>query len=150
MLTYAKCYLFSIERIGIKIRSKQTVPECKIVAHIQFVMMWTSTSSQRLCLFGGDWIEAGELFASLVCCEAPIDAGAGGVSILLPFGDLGFEEVAFADAAVEALTVQHADFNFDHVQPTGVLWRVVELQTVEDAMRLGGGERFIQSAWRMS
>jgi hypothetical protein len=54
----------------------------------------------------------------------------------LPFGDLGFEPVAFADAAIQTLPAQHADFDLDHVQPTGVLGRVMELQALKDAMRV--------------
>jgi hypothetical protein len=32
------------------------------------------------------------------------------------------------DAAVQALAAQHANLDFDHVQPTGVLWGKMELQ----------------------
>lgn len=32
------------------------------------------------------------------------------------------------EAAIEALAAQDADLDLDHVEPGGVLWRVVELQ----------------------
>ena len=40
------------------------------------------------------------------------------------------------DAAVEALPLEHADLDLDHVEPAGVLWRVVELDPPEQAARL--------------
>jgi hypothetical protein len=40
------------------------------------------------------------------------------------------------DAAVEALTAQDVDFDLDHVEPAGVLERVMELQPSEDTARL--------------
>jgi hypothetical protein len=44
-----------------------------------------------------------------------------------PGGDLGDQKFAIGDAAVETLATQHADLDLDHVEPAGVLGRVVEL-----------------------
>ena len=60
--------------------------------------------------------------------------------------DLGFEPTALADAAVQTLAAQHADFDLDHVQPTGVFGRVVELQALQEAMRLWRAESLVQGA----
>ena len=60
--------------------------------------------------------------------------------------DLGFEPTALADAAVQTLAAQHADFDLDHIQPTGVFGRVVELQALQEAMRLWRGESLVQGA----
>jgi predicted nucleic acid-binding protein len=49
------------------------------------------------------------------------------VSLAFPVGDFGFEQFAVVDAAVEAPAAQDADFDFDHVEPACVLWRVAEL-----------------------
>jgi transposase len=38
------------------------------------------------------------------------------------------EALALADATIQALGAQDADLDFDHVEPAGVLWGVVELQ----------------------
>ena len=58
----------------------------------------------------------------------------------LPGGDLGDELVALFDAAVETLAAEHADFDLNHVEPAGVLWGVMELETLQDAMRFGAGK----------
>jgi hypothetical protein len=58
------------------------------------------------------------LLARPLCREHPVDAGAFGIAPTLPGGDLGLETLALGDAAVEALGAQHADFDFDHVEPS--------------------------------
>lgn len=65
------------------------------------------------------------------------------VSLALPGFDLGDQAAAFADAPIEALAAQHADFDFDHVEPTGVLWRVVEFEPAEQAMGFRCRECFV-------
>ena len=54
---------------------------------------------------------------------------------MLPSFDLGRENVGLADVAALALIVHHADLNLSHVQPTGVLGRVMEFQALEDTVR---------------
>ena len=54
----------------------------------------------------------------------------------LPGLDFADQEVPVVDASVEALAAQDADLDFDLVQPTGVSWRVVELDPLEDTARL--------------
>ena len=63
---------------------------------------------------------------------------------MLPRGDLGFHVLSVVDAPVEALGAQHADFDLDHVQPAGVLGRVVEFQATDHAPGFGGWERLVQ------
>ncbi len=59
-----------------------------------------------------------------------MDPRAGGVALVLPRLDFRDEALALADAAAQALAAQNADLDLDHVQPTGVLGRVMELQAV--------------------
>src|ERR687889_1425488 len=77
-------------------------------------------------------------------CELPTDACAGCIALALPGFDLSVENVTLADAAVQALAVQHTDLNLGHVQPTGMFGRVVEFQALKDAVRFGYREGFIQ------
>jgi hypothetical protein len=46
----------------------------------------------------------------------------------------------FLEPAVQALAAQNADLDLDHVQPAGVLWRVVELKTLEHPAGLWAGK----------
>ena len=57
--------------------------------------------------------------------------------MVLPFGEFGDEALMIVDSAVEALPFEDADFDLDHVEPAGVLRRVVELDAAEQASRLG-------------
>src|SRR3954453_13231087 len=91
-------------------------------------------------------IGAGQLDPRLVGCELPLNASAGGITLSLPGLDLSVENLALADAAVQALAVQHTDLDLCHVQPAGMFGRVVEFQALEDAVRLGRRKGFIQGA----
>ena len=61
---------------------------------------------------------------------------AASVSLGLPDVDLGNEPVAALDAAIDD-GLEHADLNFNHVEPAGVLRCVVELKPPEHAARFG-------------
>jgi hypothetical protein len=50
------------------------------------------------------------------------------------------------DAPIQALAAQHANLDLDHVQPTGVLWDIVELQAAEQASRFVGMEGLTEAA----
>ncbi len=65
---------------------------------------------------------------------------AMGVALLLPGCDFGDDGVFVVDTTVEALAPQDADLDLDHVEPTGVLGRVVELQSLQHPSSLRGGE----------
>jgi hypothetical protein len=47
------------------------------------------------------------------------------------------------------LTAQHADFNLHHVQPAGVLWDIVELQSAKDPSCFARREGLVQRAGRV-
>src|SRR5690348_18292572 len=118
----------------------------------QWSRLWpfrASTSAQRLRLFAEVGIDARQLAAGALGGEHPLHAGAGGVALLLPGLYLGEQPFALADTPVEALGAQDADLDLDHVEPTGVLRRVVELQALEHTVRLRRREGLVQRARRM-
>jgi hypothetical protein len=63
----------------------------------------TSTAAQRLWIVDGRWIGAGQLGASPLGREHPVDPGAFGVALMLPSSDLGDEMVTIWDAPIQAL-----------------------------------------------
>ena len=65
-------------------------------------------------MVAGDRIGAAQLGPSALSVKHPLDAGLGRVALSLPGVDLGNEPLTFADAPVQALAAQHADFDFDH------------------------------------
>ncbi len=53
------------------------------------------------------------------------------------------------DAAIEALGCRDADFDLDHIQPTGMLRDIVELQAAQQPSGLVGRERLVERAGRV-
>ena len=53
------------------------------------------------------------------------------------------------DAAVQALAAQHANLDLDHVQPTGVLGDIVELQAAQQASGFARREGLIKCTGRV-
>ena len=49
-------------------------------------------------------------------------------------------------SAIQALTAQDADLDFDHVEPACVLGSVVEFEPSQDPPGFGGRERLIQGS----
>ena len=98
----------------------------------------------------GRRIDSAELLARAVDGEEPLDArlvsGCGVAPTLRP---LGSERRLRRDAAVEALLDHHADLDLDHVEPAGVLRRVVKLEPAEDATGLAGCERLVERSGRV-
>src|SRR5258707_13407716 len=95
---------------------------------------------------GRDGIGAAHFGAGFVGCEHPIDASACGVSLSFPGVDFAAEPVWVVDPAVEALAAEHADLDLDHVEPTGVLGRVMELEAAQNPPGVGGGGMLVEGA----
>ena len=68
--------------------------------------------------------------------ELPLDSSLLGVPRLLPGVDFRPQKVLAGDTPVQTLAAEDADLDFRHVQPTGVLGRVVELHATQE---FGGG-----------
>ena len=64
-----------------------------------------------------------------------------------PGGDFAAQSLGVIDPAIQALASQDADFDLDHVEPTCVLWGVVELEPSQDPPGFGRRECLIQAEW---
>lgn len=74
----------------------------------------------------------------LVCVlpgKAPLDAAFLSVPARLPSVDFGGEDGTIRQAPIKTLTIENADFYFSHIEPTGVLWSVVEDDTTQQGLR---------------
>ena len=87
-------------------------------------------------LFGDFGIGAGQFDPGAVGGEHPLDVRAAVVALVFPCLDLADQTFALADAAIQALAAQHADFDFNHVQPAGMLRRIMKLQPLKHPVRL--------------
>src|SRR5215207_1736327 len=92
---------------------------------------------------GSGWsgIGAAHFGASLLDREHPFQVCAGAIALALPGGDLALEFLAVVDAPVQALALEHADLDLDHVEPTRVLGGVVELQRCDTPRGPGRSRR---------
>jgi hypothetical protein len=96
------------------------------------------------------WVEALELDAGVVGCEAPVDLGAESVSLPLVGSDLLLEGLDVRYPTVEALAAEHREFDLGDVEPTAVLGSQVDLELVAEALGLGGWEGFVERGGSMS
>src|SRR5215471_7343278 len=106
----------------------------------------TSTAAQRLWIVDCLWIGTGQLGASTLGREHPVDAGADSIALTLPSTDLGDEAVRVWEAPIQALAAQHADLDLDHIEPAGVFGGVVEFGFLKDAVSFGRREGFVECA----
>jgi hypothetical protein len=81
--------------------------------------------------------------------EPPAHLGLRSVSTLLPRSDFRPQECHFVDTPVEALTGKDAQFRLRHVQPTAMLGRVVNLQSLPQSSCFCRGERLVECPTRV-
>jgi len=81
--------------------------------------------------------------------ERPSDASALIVSATLPRVDFIGERGAVRQSAIKALAVKDADFDFRHVQPTGVLWRVVKDDASQEFVGDADAEHLLEALAEM-
>src|SRR6202163_2184304 len=102
-----------------------------------------------ILLFGRDGIGAAHFGAGFFGCEHPFDVGAGGVALLFPCCDFTDEALGVVDSAIQALAAEHANLDLDHVEPTGMLWGVVEFDAAQNSPGFGGRECLVEGAGRV-
>jgi len=100
-----------------------------------------------LLLDGG--IQALELDACIRCGKLPMHCGHLLIAILLPVLHLLTQLIDRGNVVFQALAGQDREFNLGDVEPAGVLWRIVDLQPVEQSFRLGGRKGVVERDGRM-
>lgn len=70
---------------------------------------------------------ASQLSICILPSELPLDGAPLCVSIALPGSHFGLQALPGFHPAIQALATEDANFDLRHVQPAGVLGRVVEL-----------------------
>ena len=64
--------------------------------------------------------------------------------MVLPRGDLLTERRRVGNASVETLLFERIELDFCHVEPAPVNWREVKFELVEQAVRFGWLEKFVE------
>ena len=96
-----------------------------------------------------DWIEFFEFMPGDSDSKTPMDFDLLFVAPFFPRADLATQHISVVQPATKALSRQHTNFDFRHVEPTGVLGRVMELQAVEQPPRFIRGKCLIQGGPRV-
>jgi hypothetical protein len=95
-------------------------------------------SADSAILNGEDWVEGFEFGAGFVGFELPVGFGLMLVAVDDPYGDLLAQGGQIADASVETLRGEDAEFAFCYVEPASVLWRVMPIEALGQAARFLG------------
>jgi hypothetical protein len=67
-----------------------------------------------------------QFLIGILSSEFPLNRFAFGVPVSLPSDNLALQQGGCGDAAIQALAAEDADFDLRHVEPAGMLGRVVE------------------------
>jgi hypothetical protein len=76
-----------------------------------------------------------ELAISILSSEGPLDGSALVVSVTLPSGHFAAQSGAVRQPSIQALASEDTDLDLGHVQPTGVLRGVVEMNPAQQRGR---------------
>ena len=90
-------------------------------------------------------IEATEFSASIASGEAPVDGNLSMITLCLPGLRLVDQGGIIRQTSLQALPAHGADLDFGHVQPAGMLGRVVKLQAVPNAIGLFRGKGIVKA-----
>jgi hypothetical protein len=82
--------------------------------------------------------------------EGPLDTLLRVISPPFPRIDFMGKRVTVGQAPIKALAVKDADFDFRHVQPTGVLWRVVKDDAAQQFVRDFDPEHLLETLTEVS
>src|SRR5437773_9181291 len=77
--------------------------------------------------------------------EGPCDAATFGVTALLPGGDFGSKLCASGQAPIKTLAIKDSDFDFRHVEPTGMHRGVVEDDASQQVPGRAGAEHVLEA-----
>jgi len=95
-------------------------------------------------------VEPTELDSSVIGLELPVDFGRLLIARRFPASHLTSEKLCGFDSSIEALSLQNTELAFCDVQPTPVLRRVVNLQTLGNGLRISPTNCFDASSKQMT
>src|SRR3989338_6246985 len=81
--------------------------------------------------------------------ERPLDATLLRVTAQLPSIHLGDNRSLIRQTPIKALAIKNADFDFSHIEPTGMLRRVVKNDTSQQRLCFFNTEHFLEAFAKM-
>ena len=78
-----------------------------------------------------------------------MNLGLGLVAVPFPRRNFLGHFAGVVDAATETLAAEDANLDLGHVKPTGVLWRMVKFQSIQEPSSLRRWKRFVQGSARV-
>src|SRR3990172_6727534 len=92
---------------------------------------------------------ASEFSICILAGERPINAASFGIALALPAMDFASRGHPVHQSSPKALTIQDADFDLRHVQPTRMLGRVVKLHASQQPASGRRTEYFLEAGAEM-
>jgi hypothetical protein len=86
-----------------------------------------------------------ELDACIGAGEAPLYGALGCVALGFPRTHFLGKPFLVGDAPIQTLPSEHRELDLGHIQPRTVLWRVVDLQPLQQTPSFTRDERLLQS-----
>lgn len=93
------------------------------------------------------WIQSLEFDASIFCSKLPIGTLAGSISRLLPRLHLASKRFNVSNPSIQTLLRQDTKLNLRHIEPTAMLRRVMNLQSLHIRPRLLRRKTLIQRTY---
>ena len=85
----------------------------------------------------------------ILSSELPLDAALLYVTAQLPSIHFGGDRSTIRQTPIKALAVKNTDFDFSHVEPAGMFWRVVKDNISQQYLCLLGTEHFLEALAKM-
>ena len=75
----------------------------------------------------------------------PGDGLSGMIAVSIPGGNFGLESGEVREAALKGLAREDGEFDFSHVEPRAMFWRVIDFETIEQTSCRVGLKSFVES-----
>ena len=89
------------------------------------------------------------LSASISTGKTPLNAAPVGIALGRQRHDVLPEMIEAFDALGQTASFKNADLDLGHIEPTGMLGRVMHLQALPDTLRFLWGKRLVEAGRRM-
>ena len=90
-----------------------------------------------------------QLAICILSSEIPLDGSILGVACLLPCSHFGFQKFSITNAPIQTLPTENANLDLSHVQPTRVLWGVVELNTAQELLGSACSQHVVEALFEV-
>ena len=115
---------------------------CIIILILSLLLLWIDIPSTPPILKLR--IKSKKLTSCIISCKLPLDLPVLDVAVIMPGSKFVVKNIQAGDTSANALPGQNAYHNFCNVEPTSMLWCVVQFKSFCQRTRFFSRERFIE------